>query len=183
MEYVRIAEDRIGAVIGKEGEVKSRIESELEVKLSVNSGEGVVRVEKKGGDPLAEWKARDVVRAISYGIEPDAALQLKKDDHALIVLNLLDIVGRSKKAVARQKARVIGRHGKTRAYISELTGAIISIKGKHVAIIGRNEEATMARDAVEAIAGGLPHGVVYKALEKRRSKMRIQQNLEMWRRR
>ncbi len=180
MEYVKIAEDRVGAVIGKEGDVKSRIESELEVSLSVDSLDGMVQIENKGDDPLGEWKARDVVRAISYGIDPDAALQLKKDDHVLIVLNLLDIVGRSKKAVARQKARIIGRRGKTRAYISELTGAAISIKGKHVAIIGRNDEAAMASDAVEAIAGGLPHGVVYKALEKRRANMRMQENVEMW---
>jgi ribosomal RNA assembly protein len=181
MEYVKIAEDRIGAVIGKEGEMKSRIEKVIEVKLMVNSKEGIVKVENAGSDPLGEWKARDIVKAISYGISPDTAMSLKDDEQTLILINLHDIVGRSKKAVSRQKARIIGRQGKTKAHISELTGAAVSLKGKHVAIVGRMEEAIVAKDAVEALARGLPHGVVYKAVEKKCSSMKMQRNVEMWR--
>jgi ribosomal RNA assembly protein len=79
MEYVKIAEDRIGSVIGKDGEVKSKIEKILEVKLTVNSKEGFVQIENAGSDPLGEWKARDIVKAISYGISPDTAMSLKDD--------------------------------------------------------------------------------------------------------
>jgi len=183
MEYVKMPEDRIGAIIGKEGEVKLRIERELEVKLNVNAGEGVVSIERTGGDPLAEWKARDVVRAITYGISPDVALKLKSDEYALILINLCDIVGRSRKALIRQRGRIIGRKGKAKAHISELTGAAISVRGKHVAIVGRAEEAAAARDAVEAIAEGLPHSVVYRSLERRCSEMRLQKSVELWRRR
>jgi ribosomal RNA assembly protein len=181
MEYVKIAEDRIGSVIGKDGEVKSKIEKILEVKLTVNSKEGFVQIENAGSDPLGEWKARDIVKAISYGISPDTAMSLKDDEQTLILINLHDIVGRSKKAVSRQKARIIGRQGKTKAHISELTGAAVSLKGKHVAIVGRMEEALVAKDAVEALARGLPHGVVYKAVEKKCSSMKMQRNVEMWR--
>jgi ribosomal RNA assembly protein len=83
--------------------------------------------------------------------------------------------------MSRQKARIIGRQGKTKAHISELTGAAVSLKGKHVAIVGRMEEALVAKDAVEALARGLPHGVVYKAVEKKCSSMKMQRNVEMWR--
>lgn len=183
MEYVKIAEDRIGAVIGKDGEVKSKIEDSLGVRLEVNSAEGVVTIENAGSDPLGEWKAKDVVSAINLGINPDIALKLKDDEHIMIVINLCDIVGRSKKAVARQKARIIGRQGKTKAHISELTGAAVSVKGRHIAIIGRTEEAMIAKDAVEALACGLPHGVVYKALERKCSSMKMRRNVEMWRHR
>ena len=183
MEYVKVAEDRVGAVIGKDGEIKTRIEESLKVKLTVNSDEGVVTIENAGSDPLAEWNARDIVKAISYGITPDDALRLRDDAYTLIVINIQDIVGRSKKAVARQKGRIIGKRGLSKAHISELTGTYISVKGKHIAIVGRTEEAAAAMDAITSLAEGLPHGVVYKVLEKRCSEMKKQMNIEMWRRR
>ncbi len=183
MEYVRIAENRVGAVIGKKGEIKAEIEKSLKVKLDVNSDEGIVTIEKTGSDPLSEWKARDVIKAISYGINPETALKLKSDEYVLIIINITDIVGRSKKAVIRQKARLIGRGGKTKDHISELTGASVSIRGKHVAIIGRIEDAHIAKEAIESLAEGLPHGIVYKILEKKCSDMKRQRNVEMWRNR
>lgn len=180
MEFVRISEDRVGAVIGKEGEVKSRIEKELGVKVWVETEEGVVKIENKSDDPLAEWKAKDVVKAISYGIRPRAALNLKKDDHSLYVVDLTDIVGRSKKSILRQKGRVIGKSGKTRAHIASLTGTSISLRGKYVAIVGPSEEALIAKEAVEALASGLPHGVVYKVLEKRCANLKLDRSIHMW---
>ncbi|RMF89727.1 MAG: RNA-processing protein [Methanobacteriota archaeon] len=181
MEYVRIAEDRIGSLIGKEGEVKSAIEKRLDVSLDVDSRAGMVTIRNRGADPLAEWKARDMVRAINYGIDLSAALRLSDDDHTLVVIDLSDIVGRSKKAIVRQKARIIGRGGKTKAHISGLTDVSISIKGRRVALVGRTEWVMIAKEAVEALAGGLPHGVVYKALERKCSAIRMQQKVDLWR--
>jgi ribosomal RNA assembly protein len=183
MDYVKISENRMGAVIGKEGEVKDRIEKELKVKIYIDSKDGLVEIENIGEDPLGGWKAKDVIRAINYGVLPETALKLKNDEYSLIVVNLFDIVGRSKKALTRQKARVIGRRGNTKSHISELTGAEVSVAGKHVAIIGRIEEVQIAKNAVEALAGGVPHGVVYKVLEKKCSDMRKNRNIEMWRNR
>ncbi|GBE18770.1 MAG TPA: RNA-processing protein [Euryarchaeota archaeon] len=183
MEYVRIAENRIGTVIGKKGEIKDKIEKALEVKLEVNSGEGVVHIENKGDDPLGGWKARDVIQAISYGIKPDTALRLRNDSYQLFIVNLCDIVGRSKKGIIRQKARIIGRDGKTKDHITELTGAVISIRGKHVAILGHADDAYLAKEAVEALASGLPHSVVYKSLEKKCAEQKRKNTVEMWRKR
>jgi len=183
MEYVRIAENRIGVVIGREGEIKDKIERALEVKLNVNSSEGVVHIENKGDDPLGGWKARDVVKAISYGINPDTALRLRNDSYQLFVVNLSEVVGRSKKAIIRQKARIIGREGKTKDHISEITGAVISIRGKHVAILGESEDAYLAKEAVEALAEGLPHSVVYKSLERKCAEQKRKNTVEMWRKR
>jgi ribosomal RNA assembly protein len=180
MEYIKVAEDRIGAVIGKDGEVKSMIEEVLEVKLDVNSREMVVKIENVGSDPLAEWNASDVVKAISYGILPKTALQLKSDENVLAVINISDIVGRSKKAIIRQRGRIIGREGKTKKHIAGLSDTSIAIKGKHIAIVGKAEEVALAREAVEAVIGGLPHSVVYKVLEKKCASLKKQRNIDMW---
>ncbi|MFQ6105655.1 MAG: KH domain-containing protein, partial [Candidatus Hydrothermarchaeaceae archaeon] len=114
MEYVKIPRRRIAVLIGKNGAVKSKIERELQVKLDINSEEGIVKVENCGDDVLAEWKSRDIVRAVGCGMNPLKALKLKSDDYILEVIELTDIVGRSRKAVSRQKGRIIGRKGKTR---------------------------------------------------------------------
>ncbi len=181
MEYVRIGEDRIGAIIGKDGEVRAKIEEELGVEMDVNSRDGVVTIENRGDDPLSEWKARDVVRAISLGVSMEDALKLKNDEYLLNIIDLHDIVGRSKKAVARQKARIIGKAGRTKDHIASLTGAALSVKGRRVVIVGRAEDATIAREAVEALAGGLPHGVVYKVLEKKCAQLRKEDKTALWR--
>lgn len=183
MEYVRIAEDRVGAVIGKDGEVRAKIEKDLRVEMSVNSRDGVVTIKNKGDDPLSEWKARDVVRAISLGVGVEEALKLRNDEYMMNIIDLHDIVGRSKKAVLRQKARIIGKAGRTKDHIANLTGVALSVKGRRIVIVGRAEDVDIAREAVEALAGGLPHGVVYKVLEKKCAQLRKEDKTTLWRNR
>jgi ribosomal RNA assembly protein len=165
MEYLKVPMNRLGVLIGKNGEVKKEIEERLGVKLDINAAEGVVTIENKGGDELAEWKCRDIVRAIGRGFSPRNALKLCRDDYSLAVINLEDIVGRSEKAVKRQKARIIGRSGRTRRYIEESTRAMVSVYGKSVAILGTYEEVQVAKKGVIMLATGTPHGVVYKVLQ------------------
>ncbi|OYT66754.1 MAG: hypothetical protein B6U65_04890 [Candidatus Wolframiiraptor sp. EX4484-121] len=69
---VNIPRERVGVLIGPKGSVKRRIEDELGVRLTIDSEGGSVRIELKkppeeGGDPVALFKARDVVEAIGRG--------------------------------------------------------------------------------------------------------------------
>ncbi len=179
MEYVRIPKDRVGVLIGKDGSVKADVEKRLGVKLGVNAEEGVVIVENVSGEVLAEWKARDIVKAIARGLSPEKALKLCSDDYVLELIELPDVVGRSDKAIARQKGRLIGKGGKAREYIEEMTGAYVSIYGKTVALVGELDEVALAKEAVLMLLQGMPHGVVYKVLEKKRRELR-EKKVGLW---
>jgi len=173
MEYIRIPKERIGVLIGKDGWVKKEIEERLGVKIEIDK-EGMVIIEKteRAADVLAEWKARDIVKAIARGINPDIALKLARDDYFLEVIDLTEIVGRSRKALIRQKGRIIGTKGKTRRFIEEKTGATLSVYGKSVAIVGKAEELQYAKEAVIMLAEGSPHGVVYRFLERKAKELK-----------
>lgn len=179
MEYVKVPMQRIAVLIGKKGGVKDEIEKCLNVKIVVDTEMGNVTIENRGDDVLAEWKARDMIKAIGRGINPENVRVLKSDDYCLKIIDLTDLVGRSKKTLERQKGRIIGRDGKTREFISQLSGASVSIYGKTVALLGRHEDVSLASTAVEMIASGKPHSAVYKVLEKKAHE-RKEKDIGLW---
>jgi len=180
MEYMRIPRERIGVVVGKDGKTKKEIEDRLKVVINIDR-DGMVTIQKneKAEDVLAEWKARDIIKAIGRGISPEIAIKLVRDDYFLEIIDLTEIVGRSRKALIRQKGRIIGTKGKTRKFIEEMTGVAISVYGKSVAILGKADELRYAKEAVIMLAEGAPHGVVYRFLE-RRSRELKQGRLSLW---
>ena len=48
-EFVKIPQDRLGVLIGKDGEVKRLIEKKLSIKLEIDSEEGLVNIYQKDG--------------------------------------------------------------------------------------------------------------------------------------
>ncbi|MEK6976777.1 MAG: KH domain-containing protein, partial [Candidatus Hydrothermarchaeota archaeon] len=64
MEYVRIPLNRVAVLIGKDGGTKQEIEKRLGVVLVIDAKEGVVTIENRGEDGLAEWKGRALVKAV-----------------------------------------------------------------------------------------------------------------------
>lgn len=178
MEYVRIPMDRVGILIGKGGKTKEEIERRLRVQLSIDA-EGLVSIQNQGDDVLAEWKARDIVRAISRGMNPQKAFKLASDDYVLELIELSELVGRSQKALTRQRGRIIGREGKTRKCIEESTGVDMSVYGKSVALIGAPDEVTAAKKAVLMLAGGTPHSVVYKVLQRKARELK-EKRTQLW---
>jgi len=177
---MRIPRERIGVVVGKDGKTKKEIEDRLKVVINIDR-DGMVTIQKneKAEDVLAEWKARDIIKAIGRGISPEIAIKLVRDDYFLEIIDLTEIVGRSRKALIRQKGRIIGTKGKTRKFIEEMTGVAISVYGKSVAILGKADELRYAKEAVIMLAEGAPHGVVYRFLE-RRSRELKQGRLSLW---
>ncbi|MCD6404171.1 MAG: RNA-processing protein, partial [Nanoarchaeota archaeon] len=68
---------------------------------------------------------------------------------------------------------VIGRDGKAKEKIEELTDTNICVSGKTVSIIGRYDDAMIAREAVERLLGGAMHATVFRFLEKKRREKKI----------
>jgi len=178
LEYVKVPQDRVGALVGREGSTKKRIEEKLEVELEIDQ-EGEVTVEGVGEDPLAEWKARDIVKAIARGMNPEKAILLASDRYVLEVIPLNKLLS-TRREIRRQKGRIIGTSGKTRKFIEETTSSHIAIKGKSVAIVGEMEEVDVAKEAVLMLAEGKPHKVVYKYLQDKKRELKEKRMLELW---
>ena len=172
MRFVKIPMDRVAVLIGKNGEVKEKIE-QYGVKLEIDSATGDVKIE--GEDSLREMEAENVVRAIARGFSPDKALLLFNDEYYFELLDMRDWVGKKKEHVKRIAGRIIGKGGKARKLIEEMTGAFISVYGHTVAIIGRIDELQMAKQAVEMLLEGANHSTVYRFLEKERQKKKLQE--------
>ncbi len=176
-EYLKIPRERVGVVIGKNGITKDEIENLTKTDINIDSDTGSIAISptEETEDPLAVWKSRYIVKAIGRGFNPEVSLKLMDDETLLEIINLPDYVGKSKKAILRQKARIIGKEGRTKDIITDMTGVDISIYGKTVAIIGGMEQIHIAKEAVEMILNGVRHKTVYSFLEKKSRDMKIQE--------
>lgn len=176
-EYLKIPRERVGVVIGKNGITKDEIENLTKTEIIVDSEAGTVAISptEETEDPLSVWKARYIVKAIGRGFNPEISVKLMGDETILEIINLPDYVGKSKKAILRQKARIIGKEGRTKDIITDMTGVNISIYGKTVAIIGDMEQIHIAKEAVEMILNGVRHQTVYAFLERKTRDMKIKQ--------
>ena len=180
--YVKIPGNRIGALVGPDGNVKRIIERKLGVQLDVDSENGTVQITlpTTAEDPTVLFRAKEIVTAIGRGFAPEPAFRLLDDEEiSLQVIDLRDIVGRSPSDLKRLKGRVIGKEGKTRKIIEELSEAKICIYGHTVSIIGYPDQSAIAREAVMMLIGGSLHGSVYRFLHKKRSELK-KARLVLW---
>ena len=174
VHMVKIPQGRVGALIGPQGKTKEELEQRSGCHIAVNSETGEVEIEdEKAFEPVLALKVRDAVRAIGRGFSPENAIRLFQDDTYLDIIDLTEYVGKKTKDLERVRARIIGTNGKTRRSIEEATGTEVSILGKTVSLVGEIAEVQLAREAVEMILSGAPHGTVYKFLERKRKELRL----------
>ena len=83
-------------------------------------------------------------------------------------VNIGDYMKSKDASMQRLRGRVIGKEGKSRKYIEEMTETHISVYGKTIGIIGETEDASIARQAIENLLKGSQHNSVYHWLEKKR---------------
>jgi ribosomal RNA assembly protein len=180
--YIKIPGDRIGALVGPDGIVKNVIERRLSVDLQVDSETGTVQitVPPAAEDPTVLFRAKEVVTAIGRGFAPEHAFRLLDDDEIMFeLMDLRETVGRSPSDLKRLKGRVIGKEGKTRRIIEELSEANISVYGHTISIIGYPDQSAIAREAVRMLIRGSLHGTVYRFLHKKRRELK-KKRLQLW---
>jgi ribosomal RNA assembly protein len=173
-EHIKVPQDRIGAIIGVEGNVKKVIEEKTGAKLDVDSESGTVVVDSEE-DALMAMKASEVIKAIARGFSPEKALRLL--DNEDLTLDVIDLskISDSPADLTRIKGRIIGKSGKTREVIEQMTGVRLSVYGKTIGMIGDAEQLATTREAVNMLLDGAPHGAVYSFLEKRRRDLKRSQ--------
>jgi len=165
---MKIPYDRLGIIIGKKGATREMIEEALHVCLKIDSDSSAVYISDTSDtkDPLAVWKARDMVKAIARGFSPQKAMRLQEDGVIVEIIDISEYVGHSRSSMLRIRGRIIGKEGKTRRIIETMTGVHLSVYGKTVSILGTFQEVHDAKKAVDMLLEGKPHSGVYRYLEK-----------------
>jgi ribosomal RNA assembly protein len=179
---VKIPKDRIGVLIGPKASAKSLIERELQVQLTIDSESGNVDISltPETDDPSMLFRAKEIVTAIGRGFSIEKARRLIDDeDTMLTIIDLRVWVGKSESDIKRLSGRIIGREGKTRRTIEELTDTFVTVYGHTIGIIGAGEETDIARQAVEMFLQGRLHASVYKFLHAKRRDLK-KKKLALW---
>jgi ribosomal RNA assembly protein len=178
---VNIPKERVGVLIGRRGKIKQRIEKSLTIALKIDSSSGNVTAESSGSNPINIWRARDIVIAIGRGFSPEKTFKMLSNDETLLeMIDLRTIFGRSDKSITRVKARIIGKEGKTRSIIEEVSNTDVSVYGHTISIIGGYENLVLARDAIKMLIDGKSHATVYKFLSNKRRELKKREKTELW---
>lgn len=180
--FVKIPMERIGVLVGPNGKTKEILEKKLQVELQIDSesGDVAIMLAPNAEDPSKLFRAKEVVLAIGRGFSPEKAFRLIEDEDSVFqIIDLREIFGRSESDIRRLKGRIIGKEGKTRKLIEELTEASLSIYGHTVSIIGGAEQVEIAREAIEMLIEGRQHATVYKFLHGKRRELK-KKKMEIW---
>jgi len=173
IQELKMAQNRVGVLIGKGGQVKKELEERTETKIAIDSQEGIVQVEGESAEPFL--RAVEVINAINRGFSPERAFSLLDDEDLLLEVIDLSGVADTPRQLDRVRGRIIGRDGRAREQIENMTNTQISVLGKTIALIGLPENLKMARTAIDMLIEGAPHEAVFSYLEKKR--MESRQNL------
>ena len=179
---IRIPDDRIGVLIGRNGKVKREIEEKCKVHIEIDShnGDAMISSANEFLSEMQPFKALEVISAISKGFSPRRAYRLlSNEDLVFQVIDLKGYANKSSSAMDRVKGRIIGRNGKSRITIEELSGSYMSVSGHTVALIGKFEEVRLASDAVTMILKGSTHKRVYTMLQQTRRKKKLER-MKLW---
>ncbi|MFA7185423.1 MAG: KH domain-containing protein [Victivallales bacterium] len=171
MRTVRIAADRLGALIGKSGDTKKLLEERSGLGLEISKDGTVVIDKSETGDPLMELKLADVIKAVGRGFNPEKALRLLEDDEYLEIIDLKEFA--ADKQIKRIRGRLIGKEGRTRKIIEDLTLCDMIVYGNTVGLIGNSVSLPVAKHAVGMLINGSEHSSVYGYLEGQRPRLRI----------
>ena len=179
---IKVPDDRIGVLIGKNGRVKREIEDKCKVQIEIDSqnGDAVISSASATLSEMQPFKAIEIISAISRGFSPQRAYRLFDDEELMLqIIDLKEYTGKSANAMDRMKGRIIGQSGKSRKTIEELSGVYMSVSGHSVALIGKYEEVRLANDAVTMILKGSTHKTVYTMLQDARRKNKLEK-MRLW---
>jgi ribosomal RNA assembly protein len=166
MKYLKIPMERVGVLIGHNGETKKDLEEKSGLKIDIDSKAGEVVIDDhKIENPLMVLKMENIIKAIGRGFSPEKAMILMDDEADFFIFNLYDYVGKKESHVTRLKSRVIGREGKTKRVLESLTDAKISVYGHTVSIISDVIRMNILKKSIDMLLTGSKHATVYRFIE------------------
>jgi len=168
LQEIKIAGNRVGVLIGKGGATKKELEAKTHTTITVDSKEGLVKVEGSEENTISLLRAVEIINAINRGFSPERAFEMIEDEDLL--LEIIDLAGMADnpKQLDRLRGRIIGKDGRAREQIEDMTDVEISVFGKTIAIIGYPEQLKTARAAIDMLIEGVPHENVFAFLDRKK---------------
>ncbi len=162
MHLILIPENR--AKLLKSKDMLKEAAKRLGCELSLDGNELTIQ-----GDALEEYNARTVMQAFARGFDLNTSCLLLGDDCYFESVDMKGLLKKSER-VKRIKARVIGREGKTKEYVQEVSGAHVCIYGDTVSFIGTLGQIKTARAAMDTLLEGGTHNKAYIMMQKEKKR-------------
>jgi len=173
MKYLKIPLERVGVLIGHKGEIKKDLEKKTGVKLNIDSKAGDVEIDDHEiEDPILLLKVENYIKAIGRGFSPHKAIKLFDDQIDFFIFDLYDYVGKKESHIRRLKSRVIGREGKTKRVLEDLTESKISVYGHTIAVISDMMRMNIMKKSIDMLLTGSKHATVYRFVETQMKELR-----------
>jgi ribosomal RNA assembly protein len=166
IQELKIAGNRVGVLIGKGGTTKKAVEEKTRTTITIDSREGLVTIE--GEDTDGFLRGIDVINAINRGFSPERAFTLLDDEDLIFDQIDLSQMADNTRQLDRLRGRIIGKDGRAREQIEDMTETLISVYGKTIAIIGLADKLKVARTAIDMLLSGVPHETVFSFLDKKK---------------
>lgn len=180
MKYLKIPMERVAILIGHNGETKNEIEQRSGLRINIDSKLGEVIIDDHEiEDPLIVIKIENVVKAIGRGFSPQNAYRLFNDDADFFIFDLYDYVGKKPAHIRRIKSRIIGREGKTKRVLEELTDSRISIYGHTISIIADINRINILKKSIDMLLTGSKHATVYRYVENQIRELRMKERYSL----
>ncbi len=168
IQELKVATSRVGVLIGKGGATKKELESKTHTTISIDSKEGLVKVEGAEENAIPLLRAVEIINAINAGFSPERAFEMIEDEDLLLDIIDLSRTADNPKQLDRLRGRIIGKDGRAREQIENMTDVDLSVFGHTVALIGYPEQMKIARAAIDMLIEGVPHENVFAFLDKKK---------------
>ncbi len=161
MEIIKIPAERIGALLGINGETKKRLETLTKTNIKINDDGNVEII----GEITDEFFLKDVINSIGRGFNPSDAEKLLNEKYTFQFIDLKEIC-KSENNLKRIKGRIIGEEGKMKNEIEIATECKILVYGWTVGIIAPLDTIEYAEKAINKIIDGAQLTRVFNDLAK-----------------
>ena len=152
-------------LLEKTGSVRKNLEvleKKIHVKIVLKG-----RLVSISGEELNEYLASQVIEALSLGFTQEDALLLLEPDFIFEKLEIKNFTKRHN--LAEVRARIIGKNGKTKKLVEDLSECCVCLHDNFVGVIGESERIKIAIQALIKIIQGSKQSSVYAYLEKQRT--------------
>ncbi len=163
METILISTKRIAALQRILDKLRKKLNCSIEI-----LEDGRVKID---GTAYDEYNAKNIIEAFGKGFSIGESYKLLNEEYYFKYVNLKDLL-KNDAEIKRIKSRIIGKDGKTKSYIEDVSGVSLSLFDNTIGIIGTTEELTIATAALQILVEGGTHKKTYRIMESLRKKYR-----------